>query len=168
MIWYLSVCYFILFYFLHQSCWLLSRMSRVECIKRKLSNSLVQKRERENGRKEWNVLFNDALNTFYVRLYGVRHMVNDQWYSERKPAATTWATDRITLTTAFVTPVVEHWLEREEEWNNKTKRSDKPERSCCGVGLSKVHVWSQNHYKITIFRSICLKNSFLKTNELTL
>ena len=24
-----------------------------------------------------NVLFNDALNTFYLRLYGVRHMVND-------------------------------------------------------------------------------------------
>ena len=26
-------------------------------------------------RKEGNVLFNDALNTFYLRLYGVRHMV---------------------------------------------------------------------------------------------
>ena len=25
--------------------------------------------------KEGNVLFNDALNTFYLRLYGVRHMV---------------------------------------------------------------------------------------------
>ena len=29
------------------------------------------------GRKEGNVLFNDALNTFYLRLYGVRHMVKD-------------------------------------------------------------------------------------------
>ena len=29
------------------------------------------------GRKEGNVLFNDALNTFYLRLYGVKHMVND-------------------------------------------------------------------------------------------
>ena len=27
--------------------------------------------------KERNVLFNDALNTFYLRLYGVRHMVKD-------------------------------------------------------------------------------------------
>ena len=27
------------------------------------------------GRKEGNVLFNDALNTFYLRLYGVRHML---------------------------------------------------------------------------------------------
>ena len=26
---------------------------------------------------ERNVLFNDALNTFYLRLYGVRHMVKD-------------------------------------------------------------------------------------------
>ena len=25
------------------------------------------------GRKEENVLFNDALNTFYLQLYGVRH-----------------------------------------------------------------------------------------------
>ena len=29
------------------------------------------------GRKEGNVLFNDALNTFYVRLYGIGHMVVD-------------------------------------------------------------------------------------------
>ena len=28
-------------------------------------------------RKEGNVLFNDALNTFYLRLYGVRHMIKD-------------------------------------------------------------------------------------------
>ena len=28
-------------------------------------------------RKEGNVLFNDALNTFYLRLYGVTHMVKD-------------------------------------------------------------------------------------------
>ena len=30
-----------------------------------------------------NVLCNDALNTFYLRLYGVRHMVNDHSDSER-------------------------------------------------------------------------------------
>ena len=29
----------------------------------------------ERGRKEGIVLFNDALNTFYLQLYGVRHMV---------------------------------------------------------------------------------------------
>ena len=34
-------------------------------------------------RKEGNVLFNDALNTLYLRLYGVRHMVKDHSDSER-------------------------------------------------------------------------------------
>ena len=35
------------------------------------------------GRKEGNVLFNDTLNTFYLRLYGVVHMVKDHSDSER-------------------------------------------------------------------------------------
>ena len=38
----------------------------------------------ERGRKEGNVLFNDALNIFfYLRLYGVGHMVKDHSDSER-------------------------------------------------------------------------------------
>ena len=37
-----------------------------------------------HGRKEGNVLFNDALNTFYLRLYGVGHMVKDHSDSGRK------------------------------------------------------------------------------------
>ena len=41
---------------------------------------LVRERERE---RERNVLFNDALNTFYLRLYGVRHMVKDHSDSEK-------------------------------------------------------------------------------------
>ena len=32
---------------------------------------------------EGNVLFNDALNTFYLRLYGIRNMVKDHSDSER-------------------------------------------------------------------------------------
>ena len=39
--------------------------------------------------QEGNVLFNDAINTFYLRLYGVGHMVKDHSDSERKPAAAT-------------------------------------------------------------------------------
>ena len=35
-------------------------------------------------RKEGNVLFNDALNTFYLRLYGVGHMVKGHSDSERE------------------------------------------------------------------------------------
>ena len=37
----------------------------------------------ERERKEGNVLFNDTLNTFYLRLYGVRHMVKDHSDSKR-------------------------------------------------------------------------------------
>ena len=36
-----------------------------------------------NQERERNVLFNDALNTFYLRLYGVRHMVKDHSDSEK-------------------------------------------------------------------------------------
>ena len=35
------------------------------------------------GRMEGNILFNDALNTFYLRLYGVTHMVKDHSDSKR-------------------------------------------------------------------------------------
>ena len=80
--------------------------------------------------KEGNVLFNDALNTFYLRLYGVRHiyMVKDHSDSDKgnlllphgllfpissKGSFICIIPDRMTHTTAFVTPVVEHWLERE-------------------------------------------------------
>ena len=76
--------------------------------------------------KEGDVLFNDALNTFYLRLYGVRHMVEDHSHSNKRntlpphgllfPISSKGSFiyiiphDRITHTTTFVTPVVEHWL----------------------------------------------------------
>ena len=41
----------------------------------------------KEGRKEGNVLFNDALNTFYLWFYGIGHMVKDHSDKERKPAA---------------------------------------------------------------------------------
>ena len=37
--------------------------------------------------KKGNVLFIDELNSFYLRLYGVGHMVKDHSDIERKPAA---------------------------------------------------------------------------------
>ena len=47
-------------------------------------HQLVRENEREREReRERDVLFNDALNTFYLRLYGVRHMVKDHSDSER-------------------------------------------------------------------------------------
>ena len=96
------------------------------------------------GRKEGNVLFNDALNTFYLPLYGVTHMVKDHSDSERgnplPPHRLLFPfsskgffymhhpTERIIHTTVFVTPVVEHWLEREiAQWVHPMKdRSDDP------------------------------------------
>ena len=42
-----------------------------------------RKEGREEGRKEGYVLFNDALNTFYLWLYGIGHMVKDHSDSER-------------------------------------------------------------------------------------
>ena len=80
------------------------------------------------GRKEGNILFNDALNTFYLRLYGVIHMVKDYSDSERgnplpphglpfsinsKGSFICTIPHRIPHTTVFVTLVVEHWLDRE-------------------------------------------------------
>ena len=46
----------------------------------------LSKATRERGR---NVLFNDTLDTFYLQLYVVGHMVKDHSDSERKPAAAT-------------------------------------------------------------------------------
>ena len=34
-------------------------------------------------REEGSVLFNDTLNTFYLQLYGVKHMVKDHSDSKR-------------------------------------------------------------------------------------
>ena len=38
---------------------------------------------KRNGRKEGNVLFNDTLNTFYLQLYDVGHMIKNQSDRER-------------------------------------------------------------------------------------
>ena len=80
-------------------------------------------------RKEGNVLFNDALNTFYLRLYGFRHMVKDHSDSEKgnplQPHRLLFLINSkgsfictipqtgLHIPRPFVTPVVEHWLERE-------------------------------------------------------
>ena len=37
----------------------------------------------QNNKRKGNALFNDALNTFYLRLYVVGHMVKDHSDSER-------------------------------------------------------------------------------------
>ena len=47
------------------------------------TTALMPRHLQEGGRNEGNVLFNDALSTFYLRLYGVGHMVEDHSDSER-------------------------------------------------------------------------------------
>ena len=51
-----------------------------ECM---FNDTPVKKPDRLLGRKEGNVLFNDTLNTFYLRLYGITHMVKDHSDSEK-------------------------------------------------------------------------------------
>ena len=82
-----------------------------------LIHALEVLRERLSCETAVNVLFNDALNTFYLQLYGVRHMVKDHSVNEKGNQQGFFymyhPTDRITHTTAFITQVIEHWLERQ-------------------------------------------------------
>ena len=52
-------------------------------VRYELGLGLGSESELRTGRKEGNVLFNNALNTFYLRLYGIRHMVKDHSDSEK-------------------------------------------------------------------------------------
>ena len=52
-------------------------------IKNKNNDNIIIIGTGSRRRKEGNVLFNDALNTFYLRLYGVRHIIKDHSDSER-------------------------------------------------------------------------------------
>ena len=67
------------------------------------------------GRKEGNVLFNDALNTFYLRLYGVRHMAKDYSDNERgNPLPPHGLLFPISNKCLYApSNKQEHWLERE-------------------------------------------------------
>ena len=107
----------------------------------------------------------NALNTFYLRLYGVGHMVKDHSDSERgnplpphrllflinsKVFFMHHATDRIIHATAFVTPFVEHWLEREIYiyiyiyiWGTKIFSVL---RACMGFNLAMMFVATYIHF----------------------
>ena len=83
--------------------------------------------------QEGNVLFNDALNTFYLRLYGIRDIIKDHSDSEKGnpllPHRLLFLiSSKGAHTTTFVTLVVEHWLEQEiAHWVHHMKdRSDDP------------------------------------------
>ena len=86
------------------------------------------------GRK---CLFNDALNTFYLRVHSVGHMVKREEIRSRHMVYSFRLAPRVRLyapfrrqdkhTTAFVTPVVDHWLKREiAQWVHHEGRSNDP------------------------------------------
>ena len=53
-----------------------------------------------------NVLFKDALNTFYLRLYGVRHMVKDHSDSEKgNPLPPHWLLLSINSKGSFISTI---------------------------------------------------------------
>ena len=98
----------------------------------------------KQGRKEMFYLTTHSTHFIYGYMASDIYMVKDQSDSERgNPTTPHWLlfpinskgyficnipTDRIAHTTAFVTPVVEHWLEREiGQWVHPMKdRSDDP------------------------------------------
>ena len=68
---------------MHNSSEIFDRFSpkHIECLStqdKAVTNGILCERERER-----NVLFNDTLNTFYLQLYGVRHMFKDHSDSEK-------------------------------------------------------------------------------------
>ena len=88
--------------------------------------------EQERLRKG-NVLLHDALNTFYLRLYGVGHVVKDHSDSERgnplPPHGLLFSINsKGSFICTLVTRVVEHWLESEiAQWVHPMKdRSNDP------------------------------------------
>ena len=139
-------------------------------------------------------LFHEALNTFYSRLYDVRHMVKDHSDSERGnplpphgllfPISSKGSfymhhpTDRIIHTTAFVTPVMEHWLEREiAQWVHPMKdRSDDPSHhertllprsyislpAATWATLSYIYMYTHTHHPID---RIALTSAFCLTSH---
>ena len=59
---------------------MVSKMKQISILSVKTAMIHQSKGERE---RERNLLFNDTLNTFYLRLYGIRHMVTDHSDSEK-------------------------------------------------------------------------------------
>ena len=68
--------------FIYVAEWCVFRISKLSCKQRFFVITCLSARL-EIKRKEGNVLFNNALNTFYLQLYGVRHMVKDHSDSEK-------------------------------------------------------------------------------------
>ena len=106
-------------------------------------------------RKEGNVLFNDTLNTFYLRLYCVRHIAwketcyHHMGYFFWLAASLLYLhhpRDRIAHTRAFVTPVVAHWLEREiAQWVYHEGSIQWPIANALTMELHLTPIWNYSY-----------------------
>ena len=92
----------------HEGCIQKTSMIHVHQTKipwREYTENIIQQNSMEGVQRERerNVLFNDALNTFYLRLYGVRHMVKDHFDSEkRNPLPPHWLLLSISSKGSFI------------------------------------------------------------------
>ena len=81
------LCLYILLISFFPSICLVIRINLISLVTSRLDVYVVVSSYKQIGniynKRERNVLFNDALNTFYLRLYGVRHMVKDHSDSEK-------------------------------------------------------------------------------------
>ena len=93
------------------------------------SSAVLKQVDLRPNKDEGNVLFNGTLNTFYLWLYCIGHMVQNHSNTKRgmlllalhgllilissKGSFIYTIPDRIAHTTAFVTPVMEHWLKHQ-------------------------------------------------------
>ena len=85
-------------------------------VHRKVQNAKMHQCFKSKGRKEGNVLFNDALNTFYLRLYGVSNMIAREETRCRHMGYSFRLATRVllyALSHIQDNTVVEHWRERE-------------------------------------------------------
>ena len=70
-------CLFILFYFLYLDGGQMNECVELTSFLQAMCTAMYYTVQRFYRWKEGNVLFNYALNTFYLRLYGVGHMVKN-------------------------------------------------------------------------------------------
>ena len=105
----------------------------------------------EKGERERNVLFNDALNTFYLWLYSVRHMVKDLLDSERGMKEVFYLT---THSTHFINGYMasDIWL--------RTIQIVRDETHCCHMGYSfrlaaRVLLYASSHRQNNTYHSLC-------------
>ena len=107
----------------------------------------------QEGKNEGNILINDTLNTFYLQLYVVRHMVKDIQIAIEETLCRHYMVYSFSLAAraildvpshrqdnlyhSIVTPVVEHWLRLETaQWvhhERSTHRTTSGRRSYHGA-----------------------------------